>query len=518
VLWFLSLFMSLSCALAATLVQRWTRRYLADAQPRGPPRKRGPVHAYLRVGVERFGLAKAVDIIITLLHASVFFFVAGLAEFTFALDRIVVYTLYGAIAAGFLVYFTLTILPVFSPDCPYNTPLTPVVQFLKSTLLSVMAEVSRTIGEYTTDWQHPDAWWRWTQTLQKHALLNRRSALAACQSAYQRPEHVLSQVVQSLDENHERHQYLVGLPAFLAALVARGYNHRSGGLDALLEKYTWHIPVRRLLRSYTAEMGASSTRHDIEPLMHAALLTNKFALGSYANALIPATQGLTQAHDDLIVRDNVPQQYDTKWTGMFDWLELLNDGHPVVSFIAFCHLSATYALFFPTLHVSNYDTFETPGKPRQGFIMGRDHFYYRQRIDPLLLALQGSRSAHINLYRLLILIRFIMHYATLPENPVATHMPLWLPVLHGLHTHAIRSDLHLLPDAVRLIVCETLSVIGRDDLLPHPALGLPSTAARRNYATVFEQYPVLGGTLRSVVNAMGAPAPCKVLLHGAFGV
>ncbi|KAI0033807.1 hypothetical protein K488DRAFT_33419, partial [Vararia minispora EC-137] len=122
IVWFLSLLICLCCALAATLVQRWTRGYLADAYPGSAPCKRGPVHAYLRVGIERFGLARAVDCIITLLHISVFLFVAGLVEFTFTLSLSLAYILYGMTIASVFTYLGLTVLPVFYPDCPYDTP------------------------------------------------------------------------------------------------------------------------------------------------------------------------------------------------------------------------------------------------------------------------------------------------------------------------------------------------------------------------------------------------------------
>ncbi|KAI0027024.1 hypothetical protein K488DRAFT_63256, partial [Vararia minispora EC-137] len=89
VLWILSFFLSLFCALLATLVQQWTRTYLADAQRRGPPRIRGPVHSYLRVGIERFSFNHAVDAIITLLHVSVLLFAAGFLVFLFDLNDIV---------------------------------------------------------------------------------------------------------------------------------------------------------------------------------------------------------------------------------------------------------------------------------------------------------------------------------------------------------------------------------------------------------------------------------------------
>ncbi|KAI0026810.1 hypothetical protein K488DRAFT_7144, partial [Vararia minispora EC-137] len=101
VLWILSFFLSLFCALLATLVQQWTRTYLADAQRRGSPRLRGPVHSYLRAGIERFGFSYAVDAIVALLHISVSLFAAGFLVFLLDVNDLVARTLL-AIITGFV--------------------------------------------------------------------------------------------------------------------------------------------------------------------------------------------------------------------------------------------------------------------------------------------------------------------------------------------------------------------------------------------------------------------------------
>ncbi|KAI0314223.1 hypothetical protein OF83DRAFT_1285699 [Amylostereum chailletii] len=85
-LWFISLGLSLFVALAATLMQQWSRRYLRAARRRGPPHKRGPVHIHLHDGMKRFRIEDAVDIIIGLLHLSVFLFIAGLVDFLFVIS------------------------------------------------------------------------------------------------------------------------------------------------------------------------------------------------------------------------------------------------------------------------------------------------------------------------------------------------------------------------------------------------------------------------------------------------
>ncbi|KAI0026333.1 hypothetical protein K488DRAFT_92827 [Vararia minispora EC-137] len=130
VLWILSFFLSLFCALLTTLVQQWTRTYLADAQRRGSPCIRGPVHSYLRAGIERFGFNHAVDAIIALLHASVCLFAAGFLVFLLDLNDLVARTLFATVIVFGMVYMVMTMLPVFFPDCPFSTPLTLLFRIL----------------------------------------------------------------------------------------------------------------------------------------------------------------------------------------------------------------------------------------------------------------------------------------------------------------------------------------------------------------------------------------------------
>jgi hypothetical protein len=68
------------------------------------------------------------------------------------------------------------------------------------------------------------------------------------------------------------------------------------------------------------------------------------------------------------------------------------------------------------------------------------------------------------------------------------------------------SGLDMLPNGARIAIWRTIAVIGRHDLLPcsvHDAL--TADAPRLEYTSVFEEYPVLGGTLRSVIAAITAP-------------
>jgi hypothetical protein len=80
-LWFLSLAISLTCALFATFLQQWARRYLKVTQLRYSLHKRARIRAFFAEGVEKYHLPWVVGTLPILLHISLSLFFAGLVAF-----------------------------------------------------------------------------------------------------------------------------------------------------------------------------------------------------------------------------------------------------------------------------------------------------------------------------------------------------------------------------------------------------------------------------------------------------
>ncbi|KAI9447420.1 hypothetical protein H4582DRAFT_1802559 [Lactarius indigo] len=85
-LWFLSLVISITCALLTTLLQQWARQYLKVTQPRCSQHKRARICAFFFEGVDKFFLPWVVEALPTLLHVSLFLFFAGLVVFLCNVD------------------------------------------------------------------------------------------------------------------------------------------------------------------------------------------------------------------------------------------------------------------------------------------------------------------------------------------------------------------------------------------------------------------------------------------------
>ncbi|KZV74684.1 hypothetical protein PENSPDRAFT_551410, partial [Peniophora sp. CONT] len=126
-LWLVSLFLALVCALAATLVQQWSRAYLQQVQRRGNPSIRGPVYAALATEIENFRMEDAISWMIWTLHIAVLLFFAGLLVMISSINPRIGIVLAAFSAAGALGYIILTLLPIATYRSPYRTPLTGVV-------------------------------------------------------------------------------------------------------------------------------------------------------------------------------------------------------------------------------------------------------------------------------------------------------------------------------------------------------------------------------------------------------
>ncbi|KAJ7896757.1 hypothetical protein B0H14DRAFT_2333253, partial [Mycena olivaceomarginata] len=102
ILWFLSLGLSLCCALIATLVQQWSRDFIQRTNQTSTSVIRARICSYLYLGIQRFGMHTVVGFIPLLMHRSLLLFFSGLVAFLYPINAtvmIVAATLLGLIMA-----------------------------------------------------------------------------------------------------------------------------------------------------------------------------------------------------------------------------------------------------------------------------------------------------------------------------------------------------------------------------------------------------------------------------------
>ncbi len=127
-LWFLSLCLSLTCGLMATLMQQWSRNYLQMAQGHhSDPAAQARLRAFAFDGVSKFHMSHAMGFVPLLLHISVFLFFLGMVDFMFPIDNTVAFVVLGFVISVTCTYLLLTIFPLSCLNFPYSTPISPLI-------------------------------------------------------------------------------------------------------------------------------------------------------------------------------------------------------------------------------------------------------------------------------------------------------------------------------------------------------------------------------------------------------
>ncbi|KAH9957134.1 hypothetical protein BC827DRAFT_1157447 [Russula dissimulans] len=221
-LWFLSLALSLTCALLATLMQQWARRYLQASRSWYAPYKRARIRAFFAEGIERFGLPRAVEALPALLHASVFLFFAGLVDFLININHTVAFSLLSSVAIGASAYFLCTVLPLVYPNSPYQTPLTTLLWIFQQTTLVLSLDLTRRIVKFI--YQHTGlvVWKLYGRVIFKLGEHSRRLAQGLSRSreatALKQPAEMdsraLSWALDVLDEDHDLEEFVAAIPGY----------------------------------------------------------------------------------------------------------------------------------------------------------------------------------------------------------------------------------------------------------------------------------------------------------------
>ncbi|KAH8979312.1 hypothetical protein EDB83DRAFT_1467802 [Lactarius deliciosus] len=212
-LWFLSLVISLTCALLATLLQQWARRYLRITNPRSSPHKRARIRAFFAEGVERLRLPWTVEALPTLLHISLFLFFAGLGVFLFGIHRTVFGVVISWVALCVVVYAYLTALPIIHKDSPYHAPLSTFFWFCATGLRYAVFPSRDTRHRHNTE----D---RGNRSSFQHNLLKTAEEHADGLTA-EIDYRSLWRTFDSLDEDRELEQFFDGVPGFCNSNVVK---------------------------------------------------------------------------------------------------------------------------------------------------------------------------------------------------------------------------------------------------------------------------------------------------------
>jgi Family of unknown function (DUF6535) len=143
-LWFLSLNMSLTSAMLATMLQQWARRYIQITEkPHYTPHYGARVRAFFTRGLERLHFSWAAEAIPLLIHMSLILFFTGLLIYLYNIHHTVFWAAACWIVLSAVVYLVITIMPVVWVDSPYYSPLSALVFRVYAALLFSLSFVDR---------------------------------------------------------------------------------------------------------------------------------------------------------------------------------------------------------------------------------------------------------------------------------------------------------------------------------------------------------------------------------------
>ena len=223
-LWFSSLVLSLTCALLATSLQQWARRYLRVTQPRYSPHKRARIRAFFAEGIEKLHLPWAVEALPALLHISVFLFFAGLIVFLSTIHHTVFSAVLCCMSLCIGLYLCITLLPIFRHDSPYYTPLTTIAWFCATGISWVVLRMLKTISSelHGRKLVSLDGWYKISVIEHRQSKRFFRGFTRDTEDiAFRLPTDIdvrgLSWTFNSLEEDNELEEFLAGIPGFLSS-------------------------------------------------------------------------------------------------------------------------------------------------------------------------------------------------------------------------------------------------------------------------------------------------------------
>ncbi|KAJ7033448.1 hypothetical protein C8F04DRAFT_1104775 [Mycena alexandri] len=284
VLWFISLGLSLACALVATLVEQWARDFSQKANMRPSPVIRARIFAYLYYGLKRFNMHIVAEVVPLLLHVSLVLFFAGLIAFLLPIHPAVMGVSAALLGIILIVYCSLTVLPLIYFDCPYQTPLSSVLWRI-SQLWRLMA---------SNLWVSP----RRQETMVEGML---RQATQPSAERDERDLRALSWTMKkSLVDHTELEPFIAGIPDVIWGPNGRKYNHNYL-IRTLLDDPEVRLGYRVLEFMRYSDSGLLTpvveSRHKIScltALWSICALWEKSELGREVSNLLPAVQAMLE--------------------------------------------------------------------------------------------------------------------------------------------------------------------------------------------------------------------------------
>ena len=227
---------SLTCALLATLLQQWARRYLRITQKWNDSQKRAQTRELMWEALRKpVHLRWMVELLPFLLHFSVFLFLAGFVAYLFTFNPLVAKLVAGCAGIVLLVYLCISMAPIISCGSPYSTPLTTVVSVIAMGFISMFHCIRYFVALYSS-WSLPEDAQRIRKSIRKSILSHYRRMLKGTtndvETVADTPSlglatSVLLSTFDSLDGDSDIEQFLSCIPGFYDSTSAQEHIHEA---------------------------------------------------------------------------------------------------------------------------------------------------------------------------------------------------------------------------------------------------------------------------------------------------
>ena len=219
----MSLVISLTCALLATLLQQWARRYLKITQSRYSPHKRARIRAFFSEGVTKCLLPWAVDALPTLLHLSLFLFFAGLVVFLGNVDLTIFKLVLSWVGLCAGLYGCITCMPIFHHDSPYYTPLSLPTWHVVTGITFLFYRFLRWFNDLFCCWDAYDRYLDLEKSYRKSLVqgMQKTAEETALKTSSDIDARAFMWTLDCLDEDHELERFFSSLPGFRRSTVVK---------------------------------------------------------------------------------------------------------------------------------------------------------------------------------------------------------------------------------------------------------------------------------------------------------
>ena len=319
ILWLISLIVSLSCALLATLLQQWARRYLLITQSHGSKlHDRARIRSFFAEGVIKFHLPKVVDALPALLHISVFFFLAGLLVYIYSIHHTLFFFILPPILLCGIAYSVLTLMPIVHHSSPYQTPLSSLawsccMRFLRMVKLvsgySFLIRNRDKLVIWSKVTSPPFESLGYSEYKLEQSMVRHFEASAKRQN-WTMDARALAWTLDALDEDHELEQFAAGIPGLF---ISKAVEQPASMLASISESTILHPNLGKDIQNLVT--GSSQHAESLHLLSKARRLwrdrVSLRALYFIPNAIQAAFTNATRGPGNIVTIPSFLDSYES---------------------------------------------------------------------------------------------------------------------------------------------------------------------------------------------------------------